>query len=83
MLESLAGSFFPFPKTKAERETSGDSRTSIEERYTSFKDYRDAFKKECDRLVNDRYLLREDADRLVEELATKYTSIFPVSWNTR
>ena len=38
-LAGLVGSFQPFAKTRAEREQSGDSRPSIEERYTNRQDY--------------------------------------------
>ena len=79
MLASLAGSFFPFPKTREDRVASGDPRASVEERYESFSAYREAFSKECERLVNRRYLLREDAERLCAGL-TRYSSLFPKSW---
>jgi hypothetical protein len=65
MLVSLAGSYIPFPRTKAERLASGDPRESVEERYAGYEDYRKRFKATCDDLVQQRYLLREDADRLV------------------
>jgi hypothetical protein len=64
MLASLLGSYFPFPKTRAAREAAGDPRPSIEERYGSFAAYREQFAAACARYVGQRYLLREDADRL-------------------
>jgi hypothetical protein len=66
MLASLAGSYIPFPRTKAERQASGDPRASIEERYGSFEDYEKRFREACDRLVKERYLLPEDAERLLQ-----------------
>ncbi len=65
MLAALAGSFIPFPRTKAERRATGDPRQSIAERYPRFDDYREPFSRACDQLVRGRYLLKEDAERLL------------------
>jgi hypothetical protein len=69
MLASLAGSYLPFPRTAAERRKTGDPRESIEERYGSFDEYRKRFTAACDGLVKQRYLLKEDADRLIANRA--------------
>ncbi len=61
------GSFVPFCKTRAERETKGDPRPSIEERYKSHDDYVAKVQKCCDGLVKQRLLLDEDAKMLVEK----------------
>ncbi len=55
-----AGSIFPFARTKAERPASGDSRLSIEERYSSREQYVGRAALAAARLVNDRYMLAED-----------------------
>jgi hypothetical protein len=68
MLASLAGSYLPFRATAAERKASGDPRRSIEERYGNFEGYRKAWLAARDDLVKQRYLLKEDADRLTSEL---------------
>jgi hypothetical protein len=65
MLVSLMGSYIPFPKTRAEREATGDPRQSVEDRYGNFEAYRKQFAAACDELVERRYLLPEDAKRLV------------------
>jgi hypothetical protein len=65
MLVSLAGSYIPFPRTKADRKATGDPRESIEERYGSFEEYRKRFAAVCDDLIKRRYLLKEDAERLL------------------
>ncbi|MEA2642020.1 MAG: hypothetical protein QOF51_3414 [Chloroflexota bacterium] len=65
------GSFVPFARTKAEREANSDPRLSLEERYTSPEAYVDAVKFVCDRLVRERLLLREDADRFVESARSR------------
>src|SRR5207245_59804 len=68
MLASLMGSYFPFPRTKAEARASGDPRQSLEERYGSFAEYRKRFNRHCAALVKKGYLLQEDADRLMPGL---------------
>ncbi len=65
MLLNLQGSYLPLPRTKSEREATGDPRRSIEEQYHSFDEYRDCYRKICEDYVQKRYLLQEDADRLV------------------
>ena len=65
-LASLMGSYIPFPRTKAERENSGDPRVSIEECYGTFENYQKRYAEACERLVKHRYLLADDAKRLIE-----------------
>lgn len=65
MLANLMGSYIPFAKSKAERETTGDPRLSLEERYGSFDEYRKRFTAMCDDMVKRRVLLKEDADLLI------------------
>jgi hypothetical protein len=65
-LASLLGSYIPFARTKAERDKTGDPRPSIEELYGSFENYQKRYAKACERLVQGRYLLAEDAKRLIE-----------------
>jgi hypothetical protein len=59
------GSFVPFARTRAEREANGDPRPSIEERYPSHEAYVDAVRRVCERLVGERLMLQDDADRFV------------------
>jgi hypothetical protein len=65
MLVSLTGSYLPFARTRADRLKAGDPRPSVAERYASFEDYRRRFAAACANLVKRRYLLEEDAGRLV------------------
>lgn len=65
MLASLAGSYFPFPRTNAEAKASGDPRQSLEQRYGTFAEYQKRFQAGCDEMVRKRYLLKEDAERLL------------------
>ncbi len=59
------GSFFPFAKTAAER--GADPRPSLQERYGSKEAYLARVKAAADKLVSERFLLPEDAARLIEE----------------
>jgi hypothetical protein len=59
-LDGLLGSFEPLPKTRAERERTGDSRKSIAERFTSREDYLRQVKQAADRLVQQRFMLADD-----------------------
>jgi hypothetical protein len=65
MLASLAGSYIPFPRTRAERKATGDLRKAIAERYQDFDAYHKRFAAICIDLVKKGYLLQEDADRLI------------------
>ena len=63
----LNGQFIPFPKTKEEREKSGDPRLSIEERYKDRAEYVQRVSQAARSLVDERFLLQEDAERLIAE----------------
>ncbi len=65
-LASLAGSFVPFARTRAERETNGDPRRSITERYASHEDYVRQMADAVRQLQTAGFLLEEDAERYVE-----------------
>jgi len=60
----LSGSYIPFATTKQERQAGGDPRLSLEERYKSAQDYADKRKRAVDALVQQRYVLPEDAAAL-------------------
>jgi hypothetical protein len=62
---TLNGSFIPFAPTKQERLATADPRLSIEERYPTKEIYVAAFKKAAGNLVAQRFLLSDDAIRLV------------------
>ena len=65
----LNGGYVPFAGTKAEREAKGDPRLSLEERYASHDKYVELVKAAAARAVAERFLLLEDADRLVAQAA--------------
>jgi hypothetical protein len=60
------GTYAPFPKTKAEREATGDPRLSLEERYGSRQVYAARLKAAADALVRERLLLPSDAEAYVK-----------------
>jgi hypothetical protein len=66
-LAGLLGSFIPFARTKAERRKSGDPRLSLEERYKDREEYVQQVSRAARILVEKRYLLPEDAERLIAE----------------
>jgi hypothetical protein len=66
-LSGLLGSYVPFAKTLADRRRSGDPRLSIEERYKDRVDYVRQVSRAARLLVEQRYLLAEDADRIIRE----------------
>lgn len=66
---SLNGSYIPFASTRAERMASGDPRPSIEERYPHHGAYVSRVARAAGRLVQQRYLLPEDAEAIIESAA--------------
>jgi hypothetical protein len=64
---TLNGGYIPFAKTKAERLASGDPRLSLEERYSSHEGYVAAVRAATEQAVKERFLLQDDADRLIAE----------------
>ncbi len=66
---TLQGSFIPFARTKQERLDAGDPRLSIEERYPTPAVYAEAVRIAAADLVARRFLLAQDAQRLVNEAA--------------
>ena len=57
---SSQGSYIPFSRTRSEREAAGDSRLSVEERYTSREQYLGLVAGEALSLIEDGYLLGGD-----------------------
>jgi alpha/beta hydrolase family protein len=61
----FAGATIPFPRTRAERDASGDPRLSIAERYRSRDDYLERVRRAALALASERYILDEDIDLTV------------------
>jgi hypothetical protein len=66
-IRTNAGGFIPFARTRAERLASGDPRPSLEERYGTHESYVAKVRAAAERLVRGRYLLQEDAHRLIAQ----------------
>jgi hypothetical protein len=61
----FTGGYLPFAATRAERTKTGDPRLSLEERYGTAEGYACVVRRAAETLVRDRFLLRDDADRLL------------------
>jgi alpha/beta hydrolase family protein len=64
----LSGAYIPFAATKQERLANGDPRLSLEERYKSAQDYAEKRKHAVDALVQQGFVLPEDADALAHSM---------------
>jgi hypothetical protein len=65
-LVSMAGSYIPFAKTKAERDKANDPRLSLEERYSSRAEYMKRVEDAAKKMAADRYVLQEDVPAIVK-----------------
>jgi Alpha/beta hydrolase domain len=74
-LSGEAGSFHPFARTRSGRR--GDSRRSIEERYSGRQQFLEMIRTAARQLISDRYLLPAELPDLLEEAAVQY------DWATR
>lgn len=63
----FSGGFIPFFQTREQRLAKGDARASLEERYGTHEVYVQKVREAAKRLVRERFLLQDDADRLVRE----------------
>jgi hypothetical protein len=61
------GGYIPFAQTRSEREASGDPRLSLEERYGTHAAFVAKVRAAAEDLVKEGFLLREDAEQIVEE----------------
>jgi hypothetical protein len=66
-LSSLNGMFIPFKNTKKERKAVKDPRLSLKERYGSHEGYVEAVSKAAEELINEGFILPEDAGREIEK----------------
>jgi hypothetical protein len=74
-LAGLVGSFELFPRSRDEREKSGDARTSIADRYTSRQDYLDRVQHASEGLVRQRLLLAGDVPAIVRQAGVLWDGI--------
>ena len=66
------GSTVAFPVTRSQRESSGDSRLSLEERYSSKEDYLSQVRLAAETLVKEGYLLASEIEGVVDQAAQRY-----------
>src|SRR5207247_6696694 len=78
---SLAAGYIPFAVTKAERIANKDPRRSVEERYGSQEGYNCLVQLIARKEVHKRFLLQEDADRLIAQAAG--SPVLPSDANNR
>ena len=71
-LVAYLGSYIPFARTKAERETTGDPRLSVEERYRGREEYLGRVALAALALVRERLLLPQDVPVVLERAAAHW-----------
>lgn len=71
----FSGGYLPFAKTKADRLETRDPRPSVEERYGTLGGYVCVVERAAVQAVKDRFLLQEDADRLIAQ--AKASGVLP------
>jgi hypothetical protein len=74
-LSGLLGSFMPFAKSKSQRKKTGDPRLSLAERYRDKQDYVEQISRAARTLVDKRFLLPEDAERIIAEAKKSHSSV--------
>jgi hypothetical protein len=74
-LYPLLGSYVPFPRTAADRESTHDPRLSIAERYPKMEDYLAQVENVAVALAKQRYLLAEDIPLLVRHAQLQWTFV--------
>jgi hypothetical protein len=71
----LLGSYVPFPKTRAEQDARLDPRPSAEERYHGREDYMARVRHVADELIQQRFLLAEDLDDVLDHAARHWATV--------
>jgi hypothetical protein len=74
-LAGLLGSYMPFAKTKTDRIKASDPRASIAERYKDVTDYLDRMRTELMRMVDERFILTEDVEPVLEDARQAFQKV--------
>jgi hypothetical protein len=74
-MANFIGSFFPFPRTRVERERNHDSRLSIEERYADRADYMRRVSGVLDSLIAQRFVLERDKNYVLERCGLLWDTV--------
>lgn len=72
LIMPMQGMTLFFHRTREEREAAGDARPSLEERYASRDDYLERVRAAASELVEQRYVLEEDAETMLNDGAARY-----------
>jgi hypothetical protein len=80
---TLVGSSIPLPATREEREAKGDPRRAIAERYASREDYLERVRQATLTLIQERYVLAEDLEAIVNQAAQHYDLVCSPRPDTR
>jgi hypothetical protein len=72
---SMVGSYFPFARSRSEREKNGDPRPSVQERYASKDAYLTRVRAAASALVKQRYLLEADLIDIERRAAREWEAI--------
>ena len=71
----LAGWTLPLPNTESEKKSTGDPRPSIESLYGSKENYLSQVKQAAEQLAEERYILGEDVEEILEKAELRYDDI--------
>ena len=77
-LYSMKGSYFPFARTRSEREQRGDPRPSVEERYAGRAVYLERVRGAARQLIGKGYLLARDLQPVVDLSAAEWDYVMGV-----
>ena len=78
----LVGSYVPFALTRQQRDSKGDNRLSIQERYRDRDDYLARIRATAQALVTDGFLVADDVNALVEHASAHWAWLHTVSPQT-
>ena len=81
-LSGLVGGFEPFAVTKAARESQGDPRPSIQERYASRDQYLTQARQAGQRLIAQRFMLQTDLPAAMDRAAALWDAIVKLQGGT-
>jgi len=71
----LTGSMIAFPRTRSDREKSGDPRLSIEERYKDQQEYLGKIEAAARDLAKQRFLLESDVPQVVARAKQRWETL--------
>lgn len=80
---TLFGATLPFPASRQARESTGDPRRSIAERYASKTAYLERVQQAAEGLVQAKYLLTEDVEDILNQAAQHYDLLGGLSQDMR